>query len=109
MSASNCVVAPIENLHRNLLRSVGATLRELSPIGALIEGFDLAGEIPSEEILQAPGVDVFTKNILRRQLKGGRFTIAYRHLTCCEYGRPTIYLELLGIGFTPSPSSIASN
>ena len=53
MSASNCVVAPIENLHRNLLRSVGATLRELSPIGALIEGFDLAGEVPSEEILQA--------------------------------------------------------
>ncbi|MEC8493094.1 MAG: hypothetical protein VXY76_09355 [Pseudomonadota bacterium] len=53
MSASDCVIAPIENLHRNLLRSVGATLRELSLIGALIEGFDLAGKIPSEEILGA--------------------------------------------------------
>ena len=53
MSASDCVIAPIKNLHRNLLRSVGATLRELSLIGALIEGFDLAGEIPSEEILGA--------------------------------------------------------
>ena len=53
MSASDCVIAPIENLHRNLLRSVGATLRELSLIGAPIEGFDLAGKIPSEEILGA--------------------------------------------------------
>ena len=53
MSASDCVIAPIENLHRNPLRGVGATLRELSMIGALIEGFDLAGEIPSEEILGA--------------------------------------------------------
>ena len=53
MSASNRVVPPIETLHKNLLRSVGAALRELSPIGAVIEGFDLAGETPSEEILQA--------------------------------------------------------
>ena len=42
-------------------------------------------------------------------LIGNSLTVARTYLTYCEYRRPIIYLSLLGIGFTPSPFSIATN
>ena len=87
MSASDCVIAPIENLHRNLLRSVGATLRELSLIGALVEGFDLAGNIPSEEILGALESVMANRDFLVFRAGQALSPENFLRASCCWGGR----------------------